>query len=308
METIAYTTWTTGETTEVIVQNIVYTCSLTCKSDHTIPCRLNLHRVFSIFGGGQAAQLNKRKFAAVILRVSVDPIVAILLFEHGRIVCTGAKKKQQAKREIARVVKTLAKYGYPDIFLQKLTVQNLVANAHVPYRVNQQALSLDHSDYCTFDNEAFPGVIIRHPEVRGKLTVLLFASGKMVVTGAKQLDDVTHALEKVKSMIESHTIHNPGTQFNDTASNMFSKSALEQNQNIRDELQKSKEDEEDTIIAKMIEAQLEAEMQREKKIVRRMESKKRKRDETDEQIIKEEEEISRENYVPTILRGLKGLN
>ena len=64
------------------------------------------------------------------------------------------------------------------------------------------AISLDGSEY---DPEQFPGLIYRLKEP--KTATLLFRSGKVVCTGAKSLDQVKLAIEKVIKHIEKAGIH-----------------------------------------------------------------------------------------------------
>jgi len=64
------------------------------------------------------------------------------------------------------------------------------------------AISLDGSEY---DPEQFPGLIYRLKEP--KTATLLFRSGKVVCTGAKSLDQVKLAIEKVTKQIEKAGIH-----------------------------------------------------------------------------------------------------
>ncbi len=64
------------------------------------------------------------------------------------------------------------------------------------------AISLDGSEY---NPEQFPGLIYRLKEPR--TATLLFHSGKVVCTGAKSLDQVKQAIEKVTKQIEKAGIH-----------------------------------------------------------------------------------------------------
>jgi transcription initiation factor TFIID TATA-box-binding protein len=59
------------------------------------------------------------------------------------------------------------------------------------------ALALDGSEY---EPEKFPGLIYRVKDPKAAL--LLFRSGKIVCTGAKNLGQVKTAIEKVKNLVE----------------------------------------------------------------------------------------------------------
>jgi transcription initiation factor TFIID TATA-box-binding protein len=64
------------------------------------------------------------------------------------------------------------------------------------------AISLDGSEY---DPEQFPGLVYRLKEP--KTATLLFSSGKAVCTGAKSLNQVKLAIEKVTKQIEKAGVH-----------------------------------------------------------------------------------------------------
>ncbi len=59
------------------------------------------------------------------------------------------------------------------------------------------ALALDESEY---EPEKFPGLIYRVKDPKAAL--LLFRSGKIVCTGAKNIDQVRAAIDKVKKLVE----------------------------------------------------------------------------------------------------------
>ncbi len=234
--------WSNGQKTLVRIENLVYTCHLT-QSNGAKQFRLQLQRIFDIFRK-EGAQFNKKRFAAVILRVR-NPKIAILIFAEGKVVCTGAKLPDQALLHIHRITREIRSRGYQKVEVSPFQIQNLVACTHVPARINQTALSLRHSNVCTFASRIFPGVIIRHNATLGKITTLLFHSGNMVLTGAKDMAGIRKALDFSKPIIEKYTISEDGK---DTVSNVttekadhiFSRPSLQSNAEIRTVLKKRK--------------------------------------------------------------------
>ena len=55
-----------------------------------------------------------------------------------------------------------------------------------------------------YEPEQFPGLIYRMQEP--KVVILLFASGKLVCTGAKQEQDVYDAVEKLHTLLEETSL------------------------------------------------------------------------------------------------------
>jgi transcription initiation factor TFIID TATA-box-binding protein len=115
------------------------------------------------------------------------------------MVCTGAKSEKEARRAVMKVVKELKKGGIIIISKPELKIQNIVASASLGGMIDLEkaAYSLEKTMY---EPEQFPGLIYRMSEP--KVVILLFASGKLVCTGAKQEQDVYDAVEKLHALLE----------------------------------------------------------------------------------------------------------
>ena len=98
-----------------------------------------------------------------------------------------------------KVVKELKKGGIIIISKPELKIQNIVASGGLGGMIDLEkaAYTLEHAMY---EPEQFPGLIYRMAEP--KVVVLLFASGKLVCTGAKQEQDVYVAVEKLHTLLE----------------------------------------------------------------------------------------------------------
>lgn len=51
------------------------------------------------------------------------------------------------------------------------------------FPIDLEKISEQHIDYCSYEPEVFPGLIYRLMEP--KLVILIFVSGKIIITGAK---------------------------------------------------------------------------------------------------------------------------
>lgn len=76
------------------------------------------------------------------------------------------------------------------LYLKNFQVTNIVANASLGFKINLAALS-NCKTTNVIKNQKFPGVVYRG--VKDVKSVLIFASGKLVFTGAKSLAVVEHA-------------------------------------------------------------------------------------------------------------------
>jgi len=88
--------------------------------------------------------------------------------------------------------------------IPKYKIENVVASTSFGTELDLPAIaiSLDGSEY---DPEQFPGLVYRLKQP--KTATLLFRSGKAVCTGAKSLNQVKLAIEKVTKQIEKAGVH-----------------------------------------------------------------------------------------------------
>ena len=127
------------------------------------------------------------------------PKTATLIFNSGKMVCTGAKSERESKRAVMKVVQELKKSGIIIIGKPKMKIQNIVASTNLAGLIDleRSAYSLGRTIY---EPEQFPGLIYRVDVP--KVVILLFASGKLVCTGAKQEEDVYEAVTKLHETVE----------------------------------------------------------------------------------------------------------
>ena len=138
------------------------------------------------------------QFPGLVFRLE-SPRTATLIFRTGKMVCTGAKSEEMAVKAVQTVVKQLRKGGIKIKKDAVITVQNIVAAINLGGKIHleQAARKLPRSMY---EPEQFPGLI--HRMLDPKTVILLFASGKLVCTGAKQEADVYRSVHNLHSTLE----------------------------------------------------------------------------------------------------------
>jgi len=81
-------------------------------------------------------------------------------------------------------------------------MQNYVCTGELDQVQNLNALAIGLGlDYTEYEPEQFPGLVFRpddHPVV-----ILIFASGKVVVTGAKDIDAAEEAAQSLKKYLDA---------------------------------------------------------------------------------------------------------
>jgi transcription initiation factor TFIID TATA-box-binding protein len=82
---------------------------------------------------------------------------------------------------------------------EKITIENIVASTSLAEHLDLSriALALEGSEY---EPEQFPGLVYRVEEP--KVVLLLFGSGKVVCTGAKEESEIEQAVIKVKKELQ----------------------------------------------------------------------------------------------------------
>ena len=115
------------------------------------------------------------------------------------MVCTGAKSENESKKAVLKVVRELKKSGIIIPGKPEIKVVNMVASADLFGRIELEdcAYSIEKTMY---EPEQFPGLIYRMDEP--KVVILIFASGKIVCTGATKEEDVYKAVAKLHKQVE----------------------------------------------------------------------------------------------------------
>ena len=83
--------------------------------------------------------------------------------------------------------------------ISKCKIENIVATTSLNIKLDLSALAISLAG-AAYESEQFPGLIYRLKDP--KATILLFHSGKVVCTGAKSLEQVKMAIEKVTKQLE----------------------------------------------------------------------------------------------------------
>jgi transcription initiation factor TFIID TATA-box-binding protein len=90
--------------------------------------------------------------------------------------------------------------GFSDVKFVDFKVQNVVASCDVQFPIRLEGLVFEHSTLATYEPELFPGLVYKFQ--RPKITLLIFVSGKVVLTGAKQRADIMLAFRKIYPVLQ----------------------------------------------------------------------------------------------------------
>jgi len=169
------------------LQNIVSTVNLGCK--------LDLKRIAL---QARNAEYNPKRFAAVIMRIR-EPRTTALIFSSGKMVCTGAKSEDESRLAARKYARIVQKLGFDAKFLD-FKIQNMVGSCDVKFPIRLEGLVLTHSQFSSYEPELFPGLIYRM--VKPRIVLLIFVSGKVVLTGAKVRNEILEAFENIYPILK----------------------------------------------------------------------------------------------------------
>eukprot|EP01024_Parvocaulis_polyphysoides_P043950 TRINITY_DN4037_c0_g2_i2.p1 TRINITY_DN4037_c0_g2~~TRINITY_DN4037_c0_g2_i2.p1 ORF type:complete len:395 (+),score=65.02 TRINITY_DN4037_c0_g2_i2:100-1185(+) len=164
------------------LQNVVSTVNLGCSLE-----------LKEIAMQARNAEYNPKRFAAVIMRIR-DPKTTALIFGSGKMVCTGAKSEQDSRTAARKYAKIVQKLGFPAKFMD-FKIQNIVGSCDVKFPIRLEPLAYQHQQFCSYEPELFPGLIYRM--LQPKIVLLIFVSGKVVLTGAKERTEIYRAFEQI---------------------------------------------------------------------------------------------------------------
>ena len=161
----------------------------------TVDQKLNLADITKKF---PQVEWNPDQFPGAVFRLK-NPKTATLLFRTGKMVCTGSKSEDMARKAVKTVVQKLRKGKIKIKKDAAVTIQNIVSSINLGGRVNleQAARTLPRSMY---EPEQFPGLVHRMPDP--KTVILIFATGKLVCTGGKTEEDVYRSVNLLHHMLE----------------------------------------------------------------------------------------------------------
>ena len=190
------------------LQNIVSTANL--------GCQLKLRQIAL---QARNAEYNPKRFAAVIMRIK-EPKTTALIFSSGKMVCTGAKSEEDSKKASRKYAKIIRSLGFPVEF-KEFKVQNIVGSCDVKFQISLSKLNIQlgklnnssnspnnkNKKYiCHYEPEIFPGLIYHmlDPEI----VLLIFVSGKIVLTGAKEREEIYEAFRKIYPVLHKYKHEN----------------------------------------------------------------------------------------------------
>jgi transcription initiation factor TFIID TATA-box-binding protein len=110
------------------------------------------------------------------------------------MIVTGAKSMEDSSNAAKKYTAIIQKVGFP-ARCNDFKVQNMTATCDVGFPIRLEGFIYAHSAQATYEPELFPGLVYRMADP--KVVLLIFVSGKVVVTGAKTAEALGLAIENI---------------------------------------------------------------------------------------------------------------
>jgi len=145
-------------------------------------------------------ELNTKRFPGAVYRID-SPKMASLIFSSGKVVLTGIRNEAALDEGLSKVLASLKEAGVKVLDVPRVAVTNIVCSYDIGRFINLNrvvaTLSLEAIEY---EPEQFPGLVYRIKDP--KIVALLFSSGKIILTGGKNLDDVRKGLDFLEESLK----------------------------------------------------------------------------------------------------------
>lgn len=179
-------------------------------------------------------KLNKKRtfFNQLTIHLFYNKLINIKLFNNGKIQLTGINEISIITNIIQLLIDELSS---KDIINKETTIQNykivlINSDFDIGYKINREVLyryMIDHNIFCTYEPCTYPGVNIKyyyninnndtgicicdnicHGKSDGignnrckKVTIAVFKSGKIIITGGQNTEQVTKAYQFIKNIL-----------------------------------------------------------------------------------------------------------
>lgn len=146
-------------------------------------------------------ELNSKRFPGAVFRLN-KPKIASLVFASGKVVLTGIKDEKALSEGLTAITSALREAGVVTYAEPRVAITNIVCSCDTGSSINLNklvvALNIENIEY---EPEQFPGLVFRLDDP--KIVALLFSSGKIILTGGKNLGDIQRGLELIEHRLAS---------------------------------------------------------------------------------------------------------
>lgn len=117
-----------------------------------------------------------------------------------KMIVTGTKTIEDSENAAKKFVSIINKIVTPPVSIKNFKIQNITASVYLGFPIRLEGFLYANPNESTYEPELFPGLIYRMPN--SKVVLLIFVSGKTVITGAKKEEDLQTAMENIYDKLD----------------------------------------------------------------------------------------------------------
>ncbi|CAL5221316.1 g3488 [Coccomyxa viridis] len=141
----------------------------------------------------------KKASSTSVMKQTRNPNTTARIYASGKVGLMGAKSEAAARIAARKICKTLTKLGYKARF-QNFKINNMMASTNMGFPIHLQGLAESHADCADYDPDMHSDLRYRMKDP--KVTLRIFVSGSVTLTGARSREDVHRAFEKISPVLE----------------------------------------------------------------------------------------------------------
>lgn len=142
-------------------------------------------------------EYNSKKYPSACFFKLRNPQLTGVVYVHGRVNVLGGKDLAQTRFAGKKLARLLQRCGYPDVKFLNWRIETMSASVDLGHPIRLSALAAHHKKATTYEPEISPSLFYRAPD-KVQCTIQCWASGKVMLTGAKELDDFHRAYELIR--------------------------------------------------------------------------------------------------------------
>jgi len=123
--------------------------------------------------------------------------VLLRVLRSGKVRVTGAQSRLEITEALSALTRALRRAGIR-VNEPHIEIRNFVAVVDLQKTVNPDIFVREHPDIATYEPEQFPGLILR---IASGATVLVFSSGKAVITGVSDEGVLLEAARSLRDLV-----------------------------------------------------------------------------------------------------------
>jgi transcription initiation factor TFIID TATA-box-binding protein len=173
------------------VTNLVFTAALSEQINPMIP-------TYALYGW-------RKGFPSAMCRIH-NTQTTVLVFASGKVVVCGATNPYVALNALLLVLRELSRCVRKVVTYMNFRLQLRVGSAFIGYKLNLDMIRTDHAAQSKYEPDRFPGLRYKLNTLSIPVTLILFKSGKIVVTQTKRDEEMLSAYEFMQAFLPPYKL------------------------------------------------------------------------------------------------------